>query len=92
MIPILINLIPFVLLLGSLALLCIVVFYLVLRFKKLDLAHRERMTALEQGAPLPNGGAAPVVSGHRVYLLRGMIWLFTGLALTAFLFGLVSAI
>jgi hypothetical protein len=59
------------------------------RYKKLQLAHQERMVALEKGA-------APVLSdleqngGLRVYLLRGMIWLFTGITLTVFLAVAVS--
>ncbi len=59
-----------------------------LRYKKEQLRHQERMAALEKGAELP---AFPAESGPwtpRVYLLRGLIWLFGGIGLTIFLVGL----
>jgi hypothetical protein len=76
----------FALTLALLALLFVVA-WLFFRYKKQQLLHQERMTALEKGA------APPVLSdlekhngaGLRVYLLRGMIWLSTGITLTVFL-------
>lgn len=64
---------------------------LYLRYKNLELRHKERMTALEKGAALPVL-AEPVASAGapRVYLLRGLIWLFTGAALTASIFAIAS--
>lgn len=62
---------------------------LFLRYKKQTLRHRERMLALEKGAQLPleplemNAPFSP-----RTYLLRGLIWLFTGIAGGIFLAGL----
>ncbi len=60
-----------------------------LRYKKREFQHRERMAALEKGVALP-----PVedVPSHprdwtpRAMLLRGMMWLFSGLSISAFLF------
>ena len=58
-----------------------------MRYKKEQLRHSERMAALEKGAELP---AFPVEAAPwtpRVYLLRGLIWLFAGIGLTVFLTG-----
>ena len=58
-----------------------------LRYRKELLRHKERMAALEKGAALP---VFPAESGPwtpRLYLLRGLIWLFSGVGLTFFLFG-----
>jgi len=62
-----------------------VVAYLVLRHQKELLQHRERMAALEKGLPTESATAHSSLPPHRIYFLRGMIWLFTGLALLAFL-------
>jgi hypothetical protein len=61
------------------------------RYKRRELVHRERIAALEKGVD-------PALFSHtlgpedawtpRIYLLRGMIWLFTGISLTAFAVGL----
>jgi len=68
----------------------IIVWSLVLRYKRHEMRHRERMTAIEKGAELPAyPPEQPLVPwSPRVYLLRGLIWLFTGLGLSAFLLGL----
>lgn len=66
-----------------------VIWSLNLQYRRRELQHRERMAALEKGVDLPPiqmEGAAPWSS--RQYLLRGMIWLFSGLALA----GAVTAI
>jgi hypothetical protein len=64
---------------------------LYLRYKRRELVHRERMAALEKGLDLALSSNTLGSEGlwtPRIYLLRGMIWLFTGIALTAFLIGL----
>ena len=68
----------------------IIVWALFLRFKRHELRHQERMTALEKGAELPAEPPEkpPVPWSPRLYLLRGLIWLFTGAGLSAFLLGL----
>lgn len=71
----------------------IIVLSLSFRYKRQELRHKERMTALEKGAELP---ADPVERPRvpwspRVYLLRGLVWLFTGIALTTFLFALSAS-
>ncbi len=62
---------------------------LFIRFKRQQLRHLERMAALEKGAQLP---LEPLESNApfspRVYLLRGLIWLFSGIAALIFLAGL----
>src|SRR5258708_26934861 len=67
----------------------ILVWSLNLQYRRRELQHRERMAALDKGAALPpleHEGSAPWTP--RTYLLRGMIWLFSGLALTAALFAI----
>jgi hypothetical protein len=63
---------------------------LAFRFKQRELQHRERMAALEKGVPLtlevPGSATAPWTP--RVYLHRGLTWLFTGIGLAIFLFSL----
>jgi len=72
----------------------IIVWSLILRYKRQELRHRERLVALEKGAPLPEEPLErpPVPWSPRVYLLRGLIWLFTGLGLSIFLLGLSMTI
>jgi hypothetical protein len=52
------------------------------------------MAALEKGAELPAEPAErpPVPWSPRVYLLRGLVWLFTGIGLVTFLLGLSLSI
>lgn len=67
----------------------IIIWSLVLRYKRQQLRHQERMAAIEKGAELPLERAerpAPPWS-PRIYLLRGLIWLFTGIGLAVFLLG-----
>jgi hypothetical protein len=59
------------------------VYALYLRFRRRELLHKERMAALEKGAALPD--LTDIEVGPRIYLLRGMIWLLSGLALSIFL-------
>jgi Flp pilus assembly protein protease CpaA len=66
--------------------LIVVVVLLFLRYRRQQMAHQERLAALEKGATIPPG-AAPAPWSPRVYLLRGLIWSFTGAALTIALLG-----
>ena len=64
-----------------------------LRFRRRELEHKERMAALEKGATLPPlepESQAPWTP--RLYLLRGMIWLFSGLALTMAIYSLTLTV
>jgi hypothetical protein len=56
----------------------VVVFSLNNRYRVRELVHKETLAALEKGQPIPIPQAQPW--SPRVYLLRGMIWLFAGLA------------
>ncbi|MEK7407746.1 MAG: hypothetical protein AAB225_21950 [Acidobacteriota bacterium] len=62
-----------------------------LRYKRRELHHKERLAALEKGfaAPAMLESAEPPVTpwSSRLYLLRGLIWLFSGAGLAAFLLG-----
>jgi hypothetical protein len=62
------------------------VYALYMRFRRRELLHKERMAALEKGVALPD--LTDVGAGPRIYLLRGMIWLLSGLALSVFLLAL----
>ena len=77
------------LILAIIAVISVVLPSLTMRFKSQQLRHRERMAALEKGAQLP---IEPLESNApfspRVYLLRGLIWLFSGIAALIFLAGL----
>jgi len=65
--------------------LCIILFALLFRHHKMQLAHAERMAALEKGVVVPaTESAAPWTP--RVYLLRGLIWTSVGIVLTLGLF------
>jgi len=58
-----------------------------LRFKKRELQHREWLVAVEKGIATP-GVSEPAMARPwtpRTYLLRGLMWLFTGMSVTAFL-------
>ncbi len=70
--------------LAFLAILATITYYLYLRHKRVVLRHTERLAALEKGVALPDleepSKAAPWTP--RVYLLRGTLWLFSGVALT----------
>jgi len=54
------------------------------RVREIDSRHKERMAAIERGLelpPEPHVEAAPIAPRAR-YLLRGLIWLGVGLAIT----------
>ena len=58
-----------------------------LRYKKRELQHKEWLVAMEKGAATTGVSerAATPPWTPRSYLLRGLMWLFTGTILTAFL-------
>jgi hypothetical protein len=58
----------------------LLVYGLYLRFRRRELQHKERMAAIEKGVALPD--LTDVEAGPRIYLLRGMIWLLSGIALS----------
>jgi len=73
-------------------LLALLVFVLVLavlylRYRQKLMLHQERMSALEKGAAIPLGPELAPWS-PRAYLLRGLIWIFSGAALIICLLGL----
>jgi hypothetical protein len=72
----------------------IIVLSLNYRYRRHELKHRERMTAIEKGVALPiePPDQPPAPWSPRVYLLRGLIWLFTGIALSIFLLGVSLSI
>lgn len=78
--------IPFLALCAS----AMVIWSLVLRFRKRELQHKERLLALEKGMPLPDLTEAQPGGSARPFLLKGMMWLFAGIAVTLFL-GALSA-
>jgi uncharacterized membrane protein len=59
--------------------------FLYLRYRQRELQHRERLAALEKGTPLPDLFEPQPPRSGRIYLLRGMMWLFSGIAIVAFL-------
>ena len=65
----------------------VVVVVLYLRHGNLQMLHQERMAALEKGVPVPVARALAPWS-PRVYLLRGLIWSSSGLAIMICLLGL----
>src|SRR5438552_8787120 len=67
----------------------VIICALAFRHRRRELQHKERLATIEKGAPLR---ATPDVERRapwtpRVYLLRGMMWLFGGIGLTIFLVG-----
>lgn len=69
----------------------VVAFVMFIRYQRNLLRHQERMAAIEKGITLPPASGDQDESAPRVYLLRGMIWLFSGLALIAFVAGMSQA-
>jgi hypothetical protein len=75
-----------------LGLLGLMFYSLLLRYRRRELQHKERLAALEKGMPLPElheERRAPW--SPQTYLLRGMIWLFSGIAIILFLGALSQA-
>ena len=80
---------------GLVALVAFLIFVLVLavlysRYRQKLMLHQERMSALEKGTSIPLG-REPAPWSPRVYLLRGLIWSFSGAALIVCLLGLAWA-
>jgi uncharacterized membrane protein len=69
------------------AALAIVILALYFRYRKQQLFHQERMAALDKGLPVPQA-YTPRPWSPRVYLLRGLMWSFAGIALSVFLLGI----
>jgi hypothetical protein len=67
--------------------LALVVAVLYSRYRQKLMLHQERMSALEKGASIPLG-REPAPWSPRVYLLRGLIWSFSGAALIVCLLGI----
>ena len=62
---------------------------LIVRFVQSSGRHRERLAAIEKGIAIPDlNSPRATMPDSRVYLLRGMIWLFVGIALTLALLGI----
>jgi amino acid transporter len=68
----------------------VVLAVLYLRYRQKLMLHQERMSALEKGTSIPLG-REPAPWSPRVYLLRGLIWSFSGAALIVCLLGLAWA-
>jgi len=77
-------LIPIISVTGSLSALIVwIVVWYRRRMHEVDCRHKERMAAIEKGADLPPEPPPPAqVPEHSRYLLRGLIWLGVGLAVT----------
>jgi hypothetical protein len=61
------------------------------RYRRRVLQHQERMAALDKGTPLPDLTEEPQALWSRnVYLLRGMMWLFSGIAIALFFSAMVA--
>ena len=60
---------------------------LYLRYRQKYMLHQERMAALEKGTAIPLG-PQPAPWSPRAYLLRGLIWSFSGAALIVCLLGI----
>lgn len=68
---------------------------LYLTHKRREMYHKERLAAIEKGVELPpeaffEGQLA--AKSPRVYLLRGLVWLFVGVATVVFMFALSKTI
>jgi len=68
-----------------------VIWSLVLNYRKRELQHKERLAALEKGMPLPPLTDVQAVWSPRSYLLKGMMWLYAGIALAVFLGGIAMS-
>ncbi len=63
---------------------------LILRYRQLQMFHKERLAALEKGITGPIGQTLAPWS-PRIYLLRGLMWSFAGTALIIFLLGIAAS-
>jgi len=80
----------YVLTLAAFLTLVLVLAVLYSRYRQKLMLHQERMSALEKGTPIPLG-PEPAPWSPRVYLLRGLIWSFSGAGLIVCLLGLAWA-
>jgi hypothetical protein len=71
----------------------VIICALAFRHRRRELHHKERLAAIEKGAPLPalTDAEQRAPWTPRVYLLRGMMWLFSGIGLTLFLVGFADS-
>jgi len=77
-----------VLVLGVGSVVSVLLYSLHVRYKTRENQHRERLAALEKGLnPPAPAEPLPAPWTPRVYLLRGLIWLFSGIALAGLLAG-----
>jgi|YNPMSStandDraft_1061717.scaffolds.fasta_scaffold01717_7 hypothetical protein len=68
-----------------LAVAAILIVALRLRAKRRELLHKERLAAIEKGIDIPQAlFAESETVGPNACLLRGLIWLFTGVAIAVF--------
>jgi len=74
-----------------LAILAVVMWVLWLRHRNQQLEHQERMSALEKGTAVVPAGRRSAPWSPRVYLLRGLMWSFTGAALIIALLGISAS-
>lgn len=82
-------LIPIVAILAAAAILIV---GLKLRARRRELLHKERLAAIEKGIELPQALLAESEAvGPNACLLRGLIWLFTGVAIVVFFLAVGSA-
>jgi len=78
----------FVFVIGAMAGPAIIIVAMILRHQQRALIHKERIAAIEKGVdvpPIPSDRRAAAPSEPwtpRNYMLRGLIWLFAGLAIT----------
>jgi hypothetical protein len=63
---------------------------LIFRYRRRELKHKEWLVAIEKGIPPPEIGDLGLQSegSPRLYLLRGLLWLFGGVGIFGFLLGL----
>jgi len=78
-----------VVVLGVASVVTVLLYTLHLRYKTRENLHRERLAALEKGlsSPAPVEAPLPASWNPRIYLLRGLMWLFGGVTLAVFLAG-----
>jgi hypothetical protein len=68
----------------------VIVASLYLRYRQREFQHQERMAAIDKGTLLPDIDEPQSPRSGRIYLLRGMMWLFSGIAIVAFLAAMVA--
>jgi hypothetical protein len=85
-------LIPIFIILVILAGVAISIYGEKLSARRRELLHKERLAAIEKGIELPQALLAESEAlGPNAYLLRGLTWLFTGVAIVVFFLAVGSA-